>query len=424
MTNTDHALSIREPVVYQNYCDIHHDSTGIICISQITEGKWQNKYGRYQAMLDYMQGLVSQDEIFFSQNTFKKFKRSTEHLFELKALYIDLDFHKNTNLTREQILGGINILIEDGKFPEPTHIINSGHGINLIWRIKRTPAQALPLWRTVEQYLYEQLKDLGADSKALDATRVFRVEGTYNTKYAKKNQVTIIHSSPIEYDLHLIKEYIQFAPRKKKKQSSQRRTIVRLFNQFSLYYNRYQDILAICKLRQYEMTDYREITLFLYRYYGCAYLSDNELALQNALELNSRFTEPLSEKEVIHATSSAERAAAKLKYGYRNKTLIELLDITDEEMAMTNKKGEYLIKSIISTEEKYRRNNLRRCNNRRNEFGNTKKQQNKLDRKTEVAQLLQLGLTQEVIAKQLDVSIRTVQRYAKLIREEQELVSK
>lgn len=420
MTNTNHALSIREPVVYQNYCDIHHDSTGIICISQILEGKWQNKYGRYQAMLDYMQGLESQDEIFFSQNTFKKFKRSTEHLFELKALYIDLDFHKNTNLTREQILGGINILIEDGKFPKPTHIINSGHGINLIWRIKRIPAQALPLWRTVEQYLYEQLKDLGADSKALDATRVFRVEGTYNSKYAKKNQVTIIHSSPIEYDLHLIKEYVQFTPRKTKRQSSQRRTIVRLFNRFSLYYNRYQDILAICKLRQYEMTGHREITLFLYRYYGCAYLSDNELALQNALELNSRFTEPLSEKEVIRATSSAERAAAKLKYGYQNKTLIRLLDITDEEMAMTDNQGEYLLKSIISTEEKYRRNNLRRYNNRRNEKGKTQTEQ-RMDKNMErILQMKAQGKKQKEIAQELGMTIRNVQKYYKLIREQEE----
>lgn len=412
--NTAHKL---EQITYENYRAIHQDSTGIICVSQILEGHWINKYGRYKPMLNYMEQLESQEEIFFSQNTFKKFKRSTEHLFELKALYIDLDFHKSTKLTREQILGNIDILVNDRKIPRPTHIINSGHGINLIWRIKRTPAQALPLWRAVEQYLYEQLKDFGADSKALDATRVFRAEGTYNGKYAQKNQVTIIDSNAIEYDLHLIQEYVQLAPYQKKKKSTQYRTIIKLYNKYSLYYSRYQDILTICKLRQYEMTGYRETTLFLYRYYGCAYLSDNELALQNALELNSLFTEPLAESEVVRATRSAEKAAAKLKYGYRNQTLIDLLDITTEEMQKQNSKGEYFIKSIISKEEKYRRNNTRRYKERRNANGLTKEDERIKSMLEQVVELRTEGKTQSEVAKILDITVRTVQKYEKKYRD-------
>ena len=406
-----------EIVKYKNYQDLHYDSTGIICISQILEGHWVNKYGRYKPMLNYMEQLESQEEIFFSQNTFKKFKRSTEYLFELKALYIDLDYHKSTNLTREQILGNIDILINDHKIPKPTHIINSGHGINLIWRIKRIPAQALPLWRAIEQYLYEQLKDFGADAKALDATRVFRAEGTYNGKYAQKNQVTTIDSNAIEYDLHLIQEYVQLAPYQKKKKSAQHRTIIKLYNRYSLYYSRYQDILTICKLREYEMTGYRETTLFLYRYYGCAYLSDNELALQNALELNKLFTKPLAESEVVRATRSAEKAAAKLKYGYRSQTLIDLLDITEDEMQKQNSKGEYFIKSIISKEEKYRRNNTRRYKERRNANGLTKEDERIKSMLEQVMELRAEGKTQSEVAKLLKITVRTVQKYEKKYRD-------
>lgn len=411
-------LQSEQDEAYQNYIDLHHDSTGIICISQIKDGEWKNRYGRYKAMKDYMTGLESQEDIFFSQNTFKKFRRSTEHLFELKALYIDLDYHQKTNYTREQIVGNLQILVEDGKIPMPTHVIDSGHGLNLIWRIKRLPAQALPLWRTIEQYLYEQFKDFGADAKAIDVTRVFRATSTYNAKYPQKNKVSIINSCPLEYDIHLIQEYVQFDLKPKPTRQRQSRTIVRLYNRYSLYYSRYQDILAICKLRNYEMKGYRETTLFLYRYYGCIYLADNEVAYENALELNSRFTKPLNEAEVRRATRSAEKAAKTLKYGYRNQTLVDLLAITDEEMAATNPSGDYYLKSIITKEEKYRRNNQRRYHKRRNEQGLTDEQirQNKL--MDAIIKLRAEGKTQQAVADELNIKKRTVQKYEKKYREQ------
>lgn len=405
---------------YQNFTDLHQDSTGVICVSQILEGEWKNRYGRYKPMLKHMSELESKDNVFFSQNTFKKFKRSTEHLFELKALYIDLDFHQKTNLTKEQILGNIDLLINDGRFPPPTHIVDSGHGLNLIWRIKRTPAQALPLWQTIEQYLYEELSYCGADRKAMDATRVFRAEGTINAKYPQKKEVTVLYSTGIEYDIHLIQQYVQFdTPTKKKQRSSQTRTIVRLFNRYSLYYSRYQDVLAICRIRQFNMTGHREQVLFLYRYYGCIFLADNELALANALELNASFTEPLPESLVIRATRSAEKAAAKLKYGYRNQTLVNMLEITDEEMACTNKDGQYLLSSIITKEEKYRRNNVRRYNKRRDAEGLTKEDKRQLTFLEQVVVLRAEGKTQAEVAKLLNVSIRTVQKYEKKHREKE-----
>lgn len=412
--------SQEEPRAYQNFKDIHHDSQGIICISQINEGKWSNQYGRYQAMLNHIEELESLEDVFYSQNTFKKFKRSTEHLFELKALYIDLDYHKSTDYTREQIIGNINILVQDGIIPMPTHIIDSGYGLNVIWRIKRLPAQALPLWRAVEQYLYEQLDQFGADRKAMDVTRVFRVEDTYNAKYAQRKKVSVIYSNPYlqEYDIHLIQEYVQFDKPKKKPKSKKARTIVRLYNRYSLYYSRYLDILAICKLRDFDLRGQREIILFLYRYYGCAYLADETLALDNALELNRQFKEPLSEAEVRRATRSAEKAAKNLKYGYRNQTLVDLLGITDEEMACQNVEGEYYIKSIISRDEKYRRNNTRRNKKRRNEEGKTKREQAKLDIKEQVRLLRDEGKTQKEIAQIIGANARTVQRYYKLLREE------
>lgn len=402
--------------LYENFKDIHHDSQGIICVSQITEGSWKNKYGRYKAMLSYIEELDSQKDIFFSQNTFKKFKRSTEQLLELKALYIDIDFYKHTNYTKDQIFGSIEILISDGKIPRPTHIVDSGNGLNLIWRIKRTPAQALPLWRTIEEYFYQQFKDFGADRKAMDVTRVFRPAGTVNGKYTQEKKVVIVYSNPIEYDIHHIQEYIHF-PKKQSNRPKQSRTVVRLFNQYSLYYSRYMDILAICKLREYDVKGSREIILFLYRYYSCAYLKDNDLALQNAIDLNRQFVEPLSEIEVRRATASAEKAAENLKYGYRNSTLIELLEITEEEMAAQNNKGEYILTSIISKEEKYRRNNARRYKKRRAADGLTDEQRRQKELLERILKLRAHGMTQQQVADELNVNKRTIQKYERMNRE-------
>ena len=93
--------------------------------------------------------------------------------------------------------------------------------------------------------------------------------------------------------------------------------------------------------------------LFLYRYYLCSFTEDIEKALNDALELNSMFRQTLSEREVIRATRSAERCYLdkNKQYKYKNETLIELLEITEEEQ-------KYMI-IIISKKEYKRRENIR-----------------------------------------------------------------
>lgn len=47
---------------------------------------------------------------------------------------------------------------------------------------------------------------------------------------------------------------------------------------------------------------------FLRRYWQCCFLEDPDQALAETLEFNSQFKNPLSEREVIKATRSAEKA--------------------------------------------------------------------------------------------------------------------
>ena len=115
------------------------------------------------------------------------------------------------------------------------------------------------------------------------------------------------------------------------------------------------------------MTGYREMTLFLYRYWSCCFEQDPGAALQHTLEFNNLFTHPLPEREVIRATKSAQKAygaksdkaanerAKAMGYpgaGYRisNAKIISWLEITEEEQQH--------MKTIIGTKEKNRRKRI------------------------------------------------------------------
>ena len=91
--------------------------------------------------------------------------------------------------------------------PRPNLIIDSGRGLYLIWLLNSVPSKALPLWKSIEEYLYSVLKPFGADRQALDPTRVLRVPGSINSK--SKTIVKVIEQYDYIYDLREIQnEYL------------------------------------------------------------------------------------------------------------------------------------------------------------------------------------------------------------------------
>ena len=112
-----------------------------------------------------------------------------------------------------------------------------------------------------------------------------------------------------QYTLREIQEeYLPEISEKREKKKGRPKKVVSLFNEYSLYHARILDIIKICELRNYDVKGHRELILFLYRYFTCCFIQDPEEALQKALELNSMFKEPLTEREVITDTKSAEKA--------------------------------------------------------------------------------------------------------------------
>ena len=387
-----------------NYINtLHKDSEGYITVAKMGN-RWQQYY--FEGINDLSINLKGKD-VYISQNTFNNKSRRLIHLKELKALYIDIDCYK-MNLSKE----AVKYFMENdlyGQIPVPNMLIDSGRGLYYIIFLENTKAEDLPKWQLVEKYLYEKLKDLGADNKALDATRVLRVTGTVNSK--NNSIVKVIDTYDYQYTLdEIIENYIpEIIEDRKEKQKpkgvrkkGRKKKFVSLFTLYNLYYTRFKDIKKLVEIRNYEMTGYREITLFLIRYFLNVYHGDDDLVMEEVLEINNSFTEPLEKDEVFKATLSGATRATENVYKYSNDKLIKLLDITpleQKEMA-----------TIISKSEKYYRNNKNRRDNRRNKEGLTNKEAERIKNEKDILELKRKKYTLKQISKELNLSISYVKK--------------
>lgn len=397
-----------------NYLDIlHRDSKGWITKAE-TNFEYNQWHYRYKELLEHDMG---KENVFISINTFYSTFRRVEYLKELKAQFIDLDMY-NTEFTKEQIIMHLEADYFNKSIPRPNLIIDSGRGLYLIWLLNSVPSKALPLWKAVEEYLYSVLKGFGADRQALDPTRVLRVPGSINSK--SKTTVNVIEQYDYIYDLREIqKEFLPELEEKKVNKKGRPSKTVFIHRERSLYYARIQDIIKLCELREYDLKGHRELILFLYRYYLCYFLEDTKRALDDVLELNKEFIEPLREKEVIRATRSAETVylSQNKDYKYKNKTLIELLEITGLE--------ETHMSTIISEKEYKRRKRIRDNGYQRKKYNEKLKSDGKVSEKEKLSQrrekikaLLEQGLKQKDICLQLNISKRTYIRDRNYLKEQ------
>lgn len=413
------------------YIDIvHGNSEGWITRAQISDKGYKQWHYKH---MELVQLEFDKDNIYITLNTFYKTYRRLECIKELKALFIDLDTY-NTDFTKEQILMNLNKNYFKQSMPIPNFIVDSGRGLYLIWLIKKVPSRALPLWKAVEEYFYKELKEFGADRQALDATRILRVPGSINSKTNTK--VKIIDEYDYLYDLREIqKEYMPELNEMVSVRRGRPKKVSFVYRERSLYYVRLQDIIKLCELRNYNLKGHREFVLFLYRYYLCYFTEDVKKALNDTLELNSMFRQPLKESEVISATKSAETVFKDQNkdYKYKNKTLINLLEITDEEQKE--------MKTIISKEEYRRRDREYQKKNYKYDSNKAKikydserakqvyqkklKSQGKLSKKEEISlrrkkikDLLDKGLNQKEIYLQLNISKRTCINDINILKEQ------
>lgn len=410
------ALAQRDSLHEVSYFEeMHKDSKGIVALMKLYVDKEKEKrcvmrYGRYSTLVKKHLNTLGEEDLFFTQNTFKALSKAQDQLLTLNALYIDLDYY-NTGYTREQVLGNIDILVQDKEIPRPTFIVDSGNGFYLIWKIKPVPAHVLMLWRKLEQSFYQKLKYLGADAKCLEPSRVFRVDGSINSKNQKA--VHIIDYQPITYTINdLQMEYLLPFPHKEritrpKYTFTKKENVLYLNESSTLYHKRIKDIQTLVEIRDGKMKDCREMACFLTRYWTYCITQDHDRALAAAEKLNEQFREPLSKREIEKYTKPPQRALNVRAYRYSKARLIELLKITPRE--------ETRLESIIGAKENDKRKKKKQ---RRNDSGLNAREQKKQDTKKEILIYYKKGYTQKQIAEALGLSVRTIKRYYTEIKEE------
>lgn len=408
---------------YDHINQTHNNADGWVTLARKKKsGGYYQWHYRPQALAQHLAEWTGED-VYFSQNTFFKPQRRIDTVRELRSIYVDLDIYKiNPPLTEEYAIGKLFELYIGHSMPIPNEIIHSGRGLVLVWFLEPISYKAMDQWQQVEDHFVDLLKEMGADQAVSDAARIFRLSGTINSKSQKL--VTVEHLHDYRYDLsQLHYDYLPEptpkpqTPKKagvqeqKPKKTKQAAKPIKILNYHTLYFGRIRDIVKLIELRQGQMTGYREITLFLYRYFSCCFTHDPADALRQTLEINQMFTEPLPVNEATTATRSAEKAyndkydeaSSKTGYNYRNSKLIGLLDITQEEMQH--------MEVLINQEEKKRRNRLYQ-EERRRAKGIIPNEQRKAQQQAQLEELIKNHpqATNRELAEKMQLSISTIKR--------------
>ncbi|MEG2246555.1 MAG: helix-turn-helix transcriptional regulator [Romboutsia sp.] len=425
-----------------NYCDhLFTDSTdGYIQILKLND---KNNNGErtikiYNTKNGDVREIVEEfhenEDVFVSPNTMYIPKRRVENIRQFRALFQDMDFEK-LGLHKSEIVYLVWILHYEGKIPKPTMVVDSGRGIHLYWRIQNAPYGALNTWQELQDYIYYQLKHLGADRKATDGARVLRLPGTTNSKNDGQCEILYIDNE-LEHSMYELREtYLNYKPKVHQMKMEESKKIDnkvianRFFNSYSLHMERANDLNMLCKLRKYDMTGFRNMVIHCYAYWKGIYVRDSYELENVVMELNNAFTEPLKETEIQAILRCVPKAIDKFiayeqglrsgekkrvskgmrdkeGYWYKNETLIDRLEISSDEQKH--------MKTIIGTQEKYNRKNEKRTP--RNENGLTKRQQDKLERLKSIKLLKDKGLNQSQISKELGISRQAISKLIKEIK--------
>ena len=435
------------------------------CQKKFTDGEekfiseyFSSKKLPYQQYAGQKDTYVSMNSFYYSKDS-KKPERKVCCLKRLNALYVDIDCYKE-GMRNDIVLKDLEDRVFGKELPYPTFVINSGRGLYLIWKFKKSEDRnALPRWERTQVYLINALGHYGADPACKDAARVLRVPNSVNSK--SKTDVKVMRYYGNEYTLYGIMKELEIDysfvkhPKQQRKASDKQiayatvlasKAGVELPNfdsRFDTYkfIEKYQDVAPYVKSNNnisyfdkespkvllkgylsdlytlFSMRDKpdckREIALFLCRYWNYELYKDDELALKETLKLNASFAYPFNENYVIQNTKSAvRRIESGLKYNYKKTTLIEILDITKDEMLNLR---HLKVRTIEEERQIKKERNHNSYVMRLIKNGKTTKSMKIEERLLKLQELISEGFTVPEILDKLNISKATYYRmYAKL----------
>ncbi|MCL0312911.1 helix-turn-helix domain-containing protein [Apilactobacillus sp. TMW 2.2459] len=356
-------------------------------------------------------------------NTFKTRKRSNDNIAGLNAIYFDVDCVKNGVSKQEFISVLPQILVEcnmfyDNQIMLSSYEVDSGNGYYLIFLFKNQIIVNNPaitrLWSKLEHEIATRINNATTqffgkklcDTRATDPARLLRVPNTYNLKDKDKPILCHVENhTSLKYDMFkLIDEFLPPRPIKKAKKGNHTKINVKVSkNVFILNLNRCKDIEQLVEMRNFDIKGYRENLLFIYAA-NAIKVMDYETVVSKLDSINNSFNESLPESELKNLRYETKYLDLS-KYNYSNNRIIETLNITEYEQTQ--------LKTIISKEEKYRRNNDRRNYINRHKSLTIGAKAKREQRNKKIMDLHNQGLSYREISKSLNIGLSTVSRYLK-----------
>lgn len=432
--------------------ELYHEPQGrgffsVLWNDEAEQRKRQQSY-RVSDMPKVIQLLPRDRDTWVSQAEFFLPNRRLVNLTSLALQFVDVDYYHSryADRSRDVVIFSVLNMLDDKGVPLPSLMLDSGRGLQLKWLLDTAiPRQALPRWNAIQKYLVASLEDFGADARAKDASRVLRLVDTVNTRANKFVNVCWVNECDgelVHYGFDELAESVlpftrdELAAAKterleRKAQQSQLRVIngglhgLQRLGAKQLAWDRLEDLRTLSRLRGWTGGHPAgERDLFIFYATNFAALGGVEPAqlYRESVALAKEFAPTWSHREAQAAVSTVVRKAHEAASGMtvefngrkypplytpRNSTLLSQFRVTPDE--------ERQLKTIISKDEKRRRDRERKTEKRR-EAGSVERKAylgQAAERRSQARTLARDGLTQAEIAESLGVSRQAVGWYLK-----------
>lgn len=399
--------------------------------------------------------IKNSSDYYITANTTVYSKRQTEDLFSLNNIVIDIDCHssfltnKAIEITLKNFISTLKHEFKD-KIPEWNIAHFTGRGLQLWWCFEQVSKSLCFLYKNVRDRIIEEInscisKNTEFEILTLDRSASKNLVGCYrlfesvNTKVDKQTVVVIENERKYKLQelVDSVTQNLTISNSKdlEKATNTERKTIA---NTFAKQNWRRIELLEnlISDRDSPEGEELRDLFIFIY-YNCCKGIYSKELSKAKTKQLNKKFKVPLYDSELKYIFEYVDR---KIFLKFKNATIIEFLDITDEEQERYNFKAikskfdwslciQNKTRDFERYEAKEKRNLLILSLNKTgytqreiaDEVGVSVMTVNRFlqsvtltkSQKTqkEVQKLKRKGLTQSEVAEKLDICIRTVKTY-------------
>lgn len=363
-------------------------------------------------------------DYYISANSVSGVKLVNDQVFGLQNIVIDIDCHDDALNVSEKTASFVWYCLRDlwntDECPTPNSIVYTGRGLQLWWALDAAHVSLKNSYRRMQSWLastlqtvideHSEFSGLSVDKAA--SSRLagwYRLPLTYNTKTNRVGQLNILHFDRFELP-QMLEKYVpsnfrvHALPEKKYDWVLGENTLenkpqeyialakddaIVLTGGTTAMAARVEKIIKLRSIRKASIGNEQRDLMCLIVY--CALLADYSPAeaWKRLLAFNNGFKEPLSIAELERSM----KTATEKKYSYKNETIIDVLNITEEEQERI---GLYA----------YTGDNVKR--RKKNSTRDSIRQTLKEDRNNKVISLYLEGINKSEIARRIEISRNTV----------------